>query len=94
MLFTVLRIARQNCTGHLANQLAMPHDWRTPCLTLNLEPYFRTHKADNKKPIRIGIGIHSGTAINGNTGHSRRREFTQLLTELRDNPILERFGLS
>lgn len=30
MLLTVLRIARQNCTGHLANQLAMPPDWHTP----------------------------------------------------------------
>jgi adenylate cyclase len=32
--------------------------------------------AQNQKPIRIGIGIHSGAAISGNIGHSRRMEFT------------------
>ncbi|MGQ4648679.1 GAF domain-containing protein [Lyngbya aestuarii] len=31
---------------------------------------------EHKKAIRIGIGVHSGTAISGNIGHSRRMEFT------------------
>src|SRR5919202_3079583 len=33
-------------------------------------------RAQNKRPISIGIGIDSGYALSGNIGHSRRMEFT------------------
>ncbi len=42
----------------------------------NLAEFNVRRLAEGKKPIRTGIGIHSGTAISGNIGHSRRMEFT------------------
>ncbi|HEY9599097.1 MAG TPA: adenylate/guanylate cyclase domain-containing protein, partial [Cyanophyceae cyanobacterium] len=56
------------------------HGWRAVQTALEMRASlrdFNVHRlAQNKKPIRIGIGIHSGTAISGNIGHSRRMEFT------------------
>jgi adenylate cyclase len=42
----------------------------------NLAEFNARRLPQNKQPISIGIGIHSGTAISGNIGHSRRMEFT------------------
>lgn len=56
------------------------HAWRAMQTALTMRSSlleFNTHRlAQNKKPIYIGIGIHSGTAISGNIGHSRRMEYT------------------
>lgn len=56
------------------------HAWRAVQTALemrsNLAEFNSRRLAQTKKPIRIGIGIHSGTAISGNIGHSRRMEFT------------------
>lgn len=56
------------------------HAWRAMQTALamrsSLLEFNILRRAENKKPIRIGIGIHSGTAISGNIGHSRRMEFT------------------
>ena len=56
------------------------HAWRAVQTALemrsNLADFNARRLVENKKPIRIGIGIHSGTAISGNIGHSRRMEFT------------------
>ena len=56
------------------------HAWRSMQTALamrsSLLEFNTRRQAENKKPIRIGIGIHSGTAISGNIGHSRRMEFT------------------
>jgi adenylate cyclase len=56
------------------------HAWRAVQTALemrsNLAEFNSRRLAQNKQPIRIGIGIHSGTAISGNIGHSRRMEFT------------------
>ncbi|HEY9666512.1 MAG TPA: adenylate/guanylate cyclase domain-containing protein [Coleofasciculaceae cyanobacterium] len=56
------------------------HAWRAVQTALemrsNLAEYNARRLAEGKKAIRIGIGIHSGTAISGNIGHSRRMEFT------------------
>jgi adenylate cyclase len=56
------------------------HAWRAVQTALemrsNLAEFNTRRLTQDKKPIRIGIGIHSGTAISGNIGHSRRMEFT------------------
>ncbi len=56
------------------------HAWRAMQTALemrsNLAEFNARRLAEKKKPIRIGIGIHSGMAISGNIGHSRRMEFT------------------
>ncbi|HAA28027.1 MAG TPA: adenylate/guanylate cyclase domain-containing protein [Cyanobacteria bacterium UBA8553] len=56
------------------------HAWRAMQTALamrsSLAEFNIERLAQNKPPIRIGIGIHSGTAISGNIGHSRRMEFT------------------
>ena len=56
------------------------HAWRAMQTALamrsSLSEFNIQRLAQNKKPIRIGIGVHSGTAISGNIGHSRRMEFT------------------
>lgn len=56
------------------------HAWRAVQTALemrsNLAEFNTRRLAQNQKTIRIGIGIHSGTAISGNIGHSRRMEFT------------------
>ncbi|HEY9727796.1 MAG TPA: GAF domain-containing protein, partial [Chroococcales cyanobacterium] len=50
------------------------HAWRAVQTALemrsNLADFNARRIVENKKPIRIGIGIHSGTAISGNIGHS------------------------
>lgn len=45
-------------------------------MRVSLREFNAKRQAENKQPIRIGIGIHSGEAISGNVGHSRRMEFT------------------
>ncbi len=45
-------------------------------MRLNLAEFNARRFHESKQPIRIGIGIHSGTAISGNIGHSKRMEFT------------------
>jgi adenylate cyclase len=56
------------------------HPWRAVQTALemrsSLVEFNARRLADQKEPIRIGIGIHSGEAISGNIGHARRMEFT------------------
>ncbi len=44
----------------------------------SLAEFNARRQAVQKPAIRIGIGIHSGTAISGNIGHARRMEFTAI----------------
>jgi adenylate cyclase len=56
------------------------HGWKSVQTALEMRfalIEFNAHRlALNARPIRIGMGIHSGEAISGNVGHSRRMEFT------------------
>ncbi|MCU0515467.1 MAG: GAF domain-containing protein [Oscillatoria sp. Prado101] len=56
------------------------HPWRAVQTALemraSLAEFNSRRLANQKQPIRIGIGIHSGIAISGNIGHARRMEFT------------------
>ena len=56
------------------------HGWKSVQTALEMRLAlieFNAHRlALNNRPIRIGMGIHSGEAISGNVGHSRRMEFT------------------
>ncbi|WP_017716136.1 GAF domain-containing protein [Kamptonema formosum] len=56
------------------------HPWKAVQTALemraSLAEFNARRLADQKLPIRIGIGIHSGAAISGNIGHARRMEFT------------------
>jgi adenylate cyclase len=56
------------------------HAWRSVQTALemraNLVAFNQRRVAENQKTIKIGIGIHSGEAISGNIGHTRRMEFT------------------
>ena len=56
------------------------HAWKAVQTALKMRSalveFNARRQAENKKNIRIGIGIHSGEAISGNVGHSRRMEFT------------------
>ncbi len=56
------------------------HGWKSVQTALEMRfalIEFNAHRlAVNARPIRIGMGIHSGEAISGNVGHSRRMEFT------------------
>ncbi len=44
----------------------------------SLERLNHARRAAGAEPLRIGIGIHAGTAIVGNIGASHRREFTAI----------------
>ena len=56
------------------------HAWNAVQTALEMRSALREFNAkrqsDTNKIITIGIGIHSGEAISGNVGHSRRMEFT------------------
>lgn len=56
------------------------HAWRAVKTALDmrlaLDHFNGERMAQGESPIHIGIGIHSGNAISGNIGHSRRMEFT------------------
>lgn len=56
------------------------HAWKAVQTALDMRSalvnFNQQRIAQKQSPIRIGIGIHSGNAISGNIGHSRRMEFT------------------
>nr|WP_245824217.1 MULTISPECIES: adenylate/guanylate cyclase domain-containing protein [Planktothrix] len=56
------------------------HAWKAVQTALDMRSaliqFNQQRLAQKQPPIRIGIGIHSGNAISGNIGHSRRMEFT------------------
>ncbi len=67
--------------GVFGSPVPLPdHSWRAVQTALemrsNLAEFNARRLAENKQPIRIGVGIHSGEAISGNIGHYRRMEFT------------------
>ncbi|MDJ0675957.1 MAG: GAF domain-containing protein [Calothrix sp. MO_167.B42] len=58
------------------------HAWMSVQTSLEmrhrLEEFNARRRAENKPPIRIGIGINSDVVISGNIGSSKRMEFTAI----------------
>lgn len=58
------------------------HAWKAVQTSLEMRERLRIFNEDrikeNKIPIRIGIGINSGSVISGNIGSSKRMEFTAI----------------